>query len=135
MGGPPHRRRFGTASAWSISPSATPDAESPSLVDVNLHLPAGSVVALVGENGAGKSTLVKLLAGLYRPTSGQILVDGSTSPPSTSRPGGRGCPARSRTTPSWNSSPGSRSAAATWDASTTSRRCAAPCATPPPRMS
>src|SRR6185312_4629421 len=46
------------------------------LDDVNLDLPAGAVVALVGENGAGKSTLVKLLAKMYEPTSGQILVDG-----------------------------------------------------------
>ena len=47
------------------------------LDDVSLTLPAGSVVALVGENGAGKSTLVKLLAKLYEPTSGAILVDGT----------------------------------------------------------
>jgi len=47
------------------------------LEDVDLHLPAGSVVAIVGENGAGKSTLVKLLARMYAPTSGRILVDGT----------------------------------------------------------
>ena len=44
--------------------------------DIDLHLPAGAVVAIVGENGAGKSTLIKLLAGMYRPTSGRITVDG-----------------------------------------------------------
>jgi ATP-binding cassette subfamily B protein len=46
------------------------------LDDVTLHLPAGAVVAVVGENGAGKSTLVKLLARMYAPTSGRITVDG-----------------------------------------------------------
>jgi len=46
------------------------------LEDVNLTLPAGAVVALVGENGAGKSTLVKLLAKFYEPTKGRILIDG-----------------------------------------------------------
>ncbi len=53
-----------------------PDSDVPSIEDVSLDLPAGAVVALVGENGAGKSTLVKLLTGMYRPTAGRILVDG-----------------------------------------------------------
>lgn len=59
--------------------------DDPALGDVDLHLPAGSTVALVGDNGAGKTTLVKLLCGLYRPTGGRILVDGidiSRIPPS-----------------------------------------------------
>jgi ATP-binding cassette subfamily B protein len=43
---------------------------------VTLDLPAGSVVAFVGENGAGKSTLVNLIAGLLRPSSGILAVDG-----------------------------------------------------------
>jgi ATP-binding cassette subfamily B protein len=54
-----------------------PGTERLVLDDVNLHLRPGSVVAIVGENGAGKTTLVKLLCALYRPTSGQILVDGT----------------------------------------------------------
>jgi ATP-binding cassette subfamily B protein len=45
------------------------------LDDVSLTLPAGSVVAIIGENGAGKTTLVKLLAKMYQPTSGAIFVD------------------------------------------------------------
>jgi ATP-binding cassette subfamily B protein len=44
---------------------------------VSVSLPAGSVVAIVGENGAGKSTLVKLLARMYEPTAGAIFVDGT----------------------------------------------------------
>ncbi len=52
-----------------------PGAARRALEDVNLELPAGSVVALVGENGAGKSTLVKLLCRMYQPDSGRILVD------------------------------------------------------------
>ncbi len=46
------------------------------LNDISVALPAGAVVAIVGENGAGKTTLVKLLAKMYEPSSGSILVDG-----------------------------------------------------------
>ena len=45
------------------------------LDDVSLTLPAGRVVAIVGENGAGKTTLVKLLAKMYEPSSGSIFLD------------------------------------------------------------
>jgi ATP-binding cassette subfamily B protein len=55
---------------------AYPGTDRLVLEDVSLDLPAGAVVAVVGENGAGKTTLVKLLCKLYEPTSGRILVDG-----------------------------------------------------------
>jgi ATP-binding cassette, subfamily B, bacterial len=45
------------------------------LDDVSLTLPAGAVVAVVGENGAGKTTLVKLIARMYEPSSGSIFLD------------------------------------------------------------
>ena len=48
----------------------------PVLSDVNLSIPPGAVVAVVGENGAGKTTLVKLMCGLYQPTSGRISLNG-----------------------------------------------------------
>jgi ATP-binding cassette subfamily B protein len=51
-------------------------AAEPAVDRVSVHLPAGSVVAVVGEYGSGKSTLVKLLAKLYQPDSGAIRVDG-----------------------------------------------------------
>jgi ATP-binding cassette subfamily B protein len=46
------------------------------LQHVDLTIPAGSAVAIVGVNGAGKTTLAKLLAGFYEPTRGRIKVDG-----------------------------------------------------------
>jgi ATP-binding cassette subfamily B protein len=55
---------------------AYPGNERLSLGPIDLQLPAGATVAVVGENGAGKTTLVKLLAGMYAPTGGRITVDG-----------------------------------------------------------
>jgi ATP-binding cassette subfamily B protein len=56
---------------------AYPGTDRRVLEEVDLVLPAGQVVAIVGENGAGKTTLVKLLAKLYEPDAGRILVDGT----------------------------------------------------------
>jgi ATP-binding cassette, subfamily B, bacterial len=53
-----------------------PGTNEPVLSGVDLHLPAGSTVAVVGENGAGKTTLVKLLLRFYDPTEGSVRLDG-----------------------------------------------------------
>ena len=53
-----------------------PGTERTVLSSLTLTLPAGATVAIVGENGSGKTTLVKLLLGMYQPTSGTIEVDG-----------------------------------------------------------
>lgn len=55
---------------------AYPGTETVVLDDVSVTLPAGKVIAIVGENGAGKTTMVKLLSRMYLPTSGAIRVDG-----------------------------------------------------------
>ncbi|NLC44140.1 MAG: ABC transporter ATP-binding protein [Clostridiales bacterium] len=52
-----------------------PLATEPSVKNVNLFIPTNETLAIVGENGSGKSTLVKLLLGLYLPSSGQVLYD------------------------------------------------------------
>ncbi len=49
--------------------------EIEALHDVSLSVPQGSIYGLVGSNGAGKTTLLKLLAGIYRPDSGQLMID------------------------------------------------------------
>lgn len=53
-----------------------PGAEKDTLTDINLTIPAGEKLAIVGLNGAGKTTLVKLLCGFYDPTAGQVLLNG-----------------------------------------------------------
>ena len=52
------------------------NSEQFAIKNLTFHLQAGEKLALVGENGSGKTTLVKLLARLYEPTSGRILLDG-----------------------------------------------------------
>jgi ATP-binding cassette subfamily B protein/subfamily B ATP-binding cassette protein MsbA len=53
-----------------------PERQQPALANINLEIPAGSTVALVGESGGGKSSLVDMLAGLLSPSEGRILVNG-----------------------------------------------------------
>ena len=53
-----------------------PGSDTLVLDRINLTIKRGQHVALVGENGAGKTTLLKLLAGLYKPVSGEVVVDG-----------------------------------------------------------
>ena len=53
-----------------------PGAEKYSLEAVNVTLNKGEIMTIVGENGSGKTTFVKLLLGLYRPTKGEILLNG-----------------------------------------------------------
>jgi ATP-binding cassette, subfamily B, bacterial len=53
-----------------------PGADRPALTGIDLDVPAGSTLALVGETGSGKTTLASLIARLYDPTSGSVLIDG-----------------------------------------------------------
>lgn len=66
-----------------------PDQSTGDVIDsINLEVPSGAKIGIVGHSGAGKSTLVGLLLGFYEPTSGQILINGvdiTTKDPSFSR--------------------------------------------------
>lgn len=53
-----------------------PGKNTPTLIDINLHLESGKMVALVGRSGSGKSTIANLLTRFYDVSSGHILVDG-----------------------------------------------------------
>jgi len=53
-----------------------PGSNKKILEDVNFKIQRGKTLAIVGKNGAGKTTLVKLICRLYKPTSGEIIVDG-----------------------------------------------------------
>jgi ATP-binding cassette subfamily B protein len=67
-----HGRR--TGASGNGRPSGN---QSLALSDVDLRIPAGETIALVGATGAGKSTMAKLVARFYDPTSGRVLVDGN----------------------------------------------------------
>ncbi len=69
-------RRHGGRSNGKV-PTGAPTEEVLALDDVNLRIPPGQTVALVGATGAGKSTMAKLVARFYDPTAGRVLVDGN----------------------------------------------------------
>lgn len=70
-------RRFEGAVTFSrVSFRYAPESD-PALVGVSFDIKPGQVVAVVGANGAGKSSLIKLVAGMYQPQAGAVLIDGA----------------------------------------------------------
>ena len=59
---------------YTYSPSTAYEIHA--LKDVNLEIPDGQFIGLIGHTGSGKSTLLHVLSGLDRPTSGKVLIDG-----------------------------------------------------------
>ena len=71
------QRRFAGAVSFSrVSFRYSPESD-PALVGVNFDIKPGQVIAVVGANGAGKSSLIKLVAGMYQPQAGAVLIDGA----------------------------------------------------------
>lgn len=71
---PPIRGDIEFDHVWFRYPDA--DEDEYVLEDINLKIPAGTMVAIVGATGAGKSTMVNLVCRFFEPTSGRILIDG-----------------------------------------------------------
>ncbi|MBV9252161.1 MAG: peptidase domain-containing ABC transporter [Acetobacteraceae bacterium] len=70
------RPRFQGALSFRSVGYSYPGAVTPALESVNLHVPAGSVLGIVGRSGSGKSTLTRLLQGISRDYKGQVSIDG-----------------------------------------------------------
>jgi ABC-type polysaccharide/polyol phosphate transport system ATPase subunit len=78
-----HRRQFATLKSALLSRSLVrdlnPDETFPALADVTVTVPAGRTLGVIGRNGSGKSTLLKLVAGITKPTTGLVTVNGRIS--------------------------------------------------------
>jgi D-methionine transport system ATP-binding protein len=65
------------ADVGKVYPSRNESAEVVALDDINLEVPEGAIVGVIGKSGAGKSTLIRLINGLEHPSSGRVLVSGT----------------------------------------------------------
>ena len=78
-----HHRQFATLKSALISGSLAtdlrPDETLTAVGGVSFSVPAGSAFGIIGRNGSGKSTLLKLIAGITKPTSGQVRIEGRIS--------------------------------------------------------
>jgi ABC-type polysaccharide/polyol phosphate transport system ATPase subunit len=78
-----HRKQFATLKSALLSRSLIknlrPDETFTALNDVSLTVPRGRTLGVIGRNGSGKSTLLKLVAGITKPSSGTVTVDGRIS--------------------------------------------------------
>src|SRR6187401_3586934 len=78
-----HRRQFATLKSALLSGSLIRDLRAdetfPAVRDVSFTLPAGRTLGVIGRNGSGKSTMLKLVAGITKPTSGTVVVQGRIS--------------------------------------------------------
>jgi ABC-type polysaccharide/polyol phosphate transport system ATPase subunit len=78
-----HRKQFATLKSalltGNLISSLRPDETFTALNDVSLTVPKGRTLGVIGRNGSGKSTLLKLVAGITKPTTGAVRVDGRVS--------------------------------------------------------
>ena len=74
-----HNERRDTVKERFVRGSAKGKHVVHAVEDVSFEVPRGSTFGLIGHNGSGKSTMLKVLAGVYRPNSGRVLVDGRVS--------------------------------------------------------
>ena len=78
-----HRRQFATLKSALLSRSLVrdlnPDETFPAVQNVTFNVPAGRTLGVIGRNGSGKSTLLKLVAGITKPTTGSVVVNGRIS--------------------------------------------------------
>jgi ABC-type polysaccharide/polyol phosphate transport system ATPase subunit len=78
-----HKKQFATLKSALLSRSLIrdlrPDETFPALTNVTVSVPRGQTLGVIGRNGSGKSTLLKLVAGITKPTSGSVTVNGRVS--------------------------------------------------------
>jgi ABC-type polysaccharide/polyol phosphate transport system ATPase subunit len=78
-----HRKQFSTLKSALLSrsliSSLRPDETFPALTNVTVSVPKGQTLGVIGRNGSGKSTMLKLVAGITKPTSGTVTVQGRIS--------------------------------------------------------